>query len=210
MTTRRRGTRRTLEELRDNAAPPFCKLRWVTFTTRQATVADVDQLLLDVQLGFDSYVAFAPLGWEPPDMFAGRERTAELVEDSASWVLLALEGGVCAGHVGFFPARERAADGVDGHFSERAVIPGLAHLWQLFVRPPWWGKGVAPRLHEAAVTEMRARGFERARLLTPSLHARARRFYQRRGWSPTGEEWSEDLALMLTEYGLSLTQPTAL
>jgi len=34
--------------------------------------------------------------------------------------------------------------------------------------------------------------------------ARARRFYERRGWTVTGEEWSEDLTLMLTEYRLVL------
>jgi GNAT superfamily N-acetyltransferase len=159
----------------------------MAISTRRATVADVDELLLDVQLGFDSYVGFAPLGWEPPDMFAGRDRTAELIQDPATWMLVALDGDTCAGHVAFSP-----------------VHAGLVHLWQLFVRPAWWGAGVGPGLHDAALAEMRARGFARGRLLTPSLHARARRFYERRGWSVTGEQWSEDLGLMLTEYGRPL------
>jgi GNAT superfamily N-acetyltransferase len=176
----------------------------MAISTRRATVADVDELLLDVQLGFESYASFAPLGWEPPDMFAGRDRTTELVRDPSTWLLMASDGEVCAGHVGFFPARARTASGGEGAWRQRPPIPGLAHLWQLFVRPAWWGAGVAPALHDAALAEMQARGFARARLLTPSLHARARRFYERRGWSTTGEEWSEDLELMLTEYGRRL------
>jgi hypothetical protein len=47
---------------------------------------------------------------------------------------------------------------------------------------------------------MRLQGYRRARLYTPSLHARARRFYERRGWSAGGEAWNQNLALMLTEY----------
>ena len=29
-----------------------------------------------------------------------------------------------------------------------------AHLWQLFVLPAWWGRGVAPLLHDAAIGEL--------------------------------------------------------
>jgi GNAT superfamily N-acetyltransferase len=174
----------------------------VSIATRQATSADLEELVADVQQGFDSYVAFAPLGWQPPDMSADRARTSDYLADPATWALLALAGGRCAGHVAFFPAREPTpAD----NWRERPLIPGLAHLWQLFVRPPWWGQGVAPVLHQAAVAEIGARGFQRARLFTPSLHVRARRFYERRGWSPCREQWSEDLGLMITEYGLSLS-----
>jgi hypothetical protein len=36
------------------------------------------------------------------------------------------------------------------------------------------------------------------------LHARARRFYERRGWSAAGEDYNEELALTLTEYHLRL------
>jgi GNAT superfamily N-acetyltransferase len=87
---------------------------------------------------------------------------------------------------------------------QRALIPGMAHLAQLFVLPDWWGTGVAAMLHDAAVDEMRARAYARARLFTPALHARARRFYERRGWSLTDEQWGEDLDMMIAEYGLVL------
>ena len=86
----------------------------------------------------------------------------------------------------------------------RALVPGVAHLWQLFVLPDWWGRGVAPVLHDAAIAEMQARGYLSARLYTPAQHVRARRFYERRGWSAHGEAWNEDLGLPLTEYQLGL------
>jgi hypothetical protein len=59
-------------------------------------------------------------------------------------------------------------------------------------------------LHDAAIAEMRSLGYRRASLFTPSLHARARRFYERGGWSAADEEWNEFLDLRLVEYRLEL------
>ncbi|MEA2198362.1 MAG: hypothetical protein QOJ25_2413 [Solirubrobacteraceae bacterium] len=170
-------------------------------STRRATVADLDALIADVQAGFDSYVEFAPLGWVPPDVEADGELMAELLSDEETWALLALAGRDPVGHIAFTPARRRAPG---QPWATSPATPGLAHLWQLFVLPNWWGRGVAPLLHDAAVAEMRARDYESGRLYTPALHARARRFYERRGWAPTGEQWNEHLTLMLTEYRLPL------
>ena len=168
--------------------------------TRSPSLADLDALVGHVQVGFESYVEFAPDGWRPPSV--GREWMAELVADPATWARLAQVGGRSVGHVAFFPARERVPDD-RRHWHERPLIPGVAHLWQLFVLPAWWGRGVAPHLHAAAVTEMSARGFQQARLYTPSAHERARRFYERRGWSAHDELWNDDLGLALTEYRLT-------
>ncbi len=173
-------------------------------TTRPATLDDVDTLLTDVQAGFDSYVAFAPAGWVPPRVRAARGLHLDLLGEPDTWALLALDDGIPAGHVSFFPARERIPDRPRGHWRERPLIPGLVHLWQLFVLPGWWGRGVAPLLNDAATAEMRAQQYDRARLFTPTRHARARRFYERRGWTATGEEWNGDLSLVLTEYILQL------
>jgi GNAT superfamily N-acetyltransferase len=167
--------------------------------TRGASVADLDVLVADVQAGFDSYVDFAPDGWEPPSVPRDREWMVEILSHEDTWALMGLCDGRPVGRVAFYPARERAADD-RRRWSERPKIPGLAHLWQLFVLPEWWGRGVAPVLLGAAVEEMGARGFAEARLHTPSAQARARRFYERRGWSPQAERWNEDLQLVLTEY----------
>jgi GNAT superfamily N-acetyltransferase len=172
-----------------------------TITTRLATVADLDVFVADVQAGFDSYVEFAPLGWVPHEVWADREGIGARLADVDTWGLIALAEGAPVGHIAFTPAHRRTAQEPP---AARPVIPGLAHLWQLFVLREWWGAGVAPILHDAATEEMRARGYETARLYTPSLHARARRFYERRGWEATGEFWGEQLVLMLTEYRLAL------
>ena len=53
--------------------------------------------------------------------------------------------------------------------------------------------------------EMRSRGFARARLWTQSSQRRARAFYERRGWRPTGNELAvNEFGLPLTEYILEL------
>jgi GNAT superfamily N-acetyltransferase len=174
-------------------------------STSRATVDDVDTLLEDVQVGFDSYTEFAPPGWEPPDVSVNREFSVLLLRDPETWALLAFEGADPIGHIAFFPGRERRLpDQPPGNWESRRVVPGLAHLWQLFVLPRWWGRGVAPLLHDAAIGEMRSRGYEHGRLFTPSLHIRARRFYERRGWTVAEELWNDQLALMLTEYRISL------
>jgi GNAT superfamily N-acetyltransferase len=171
-------------------------------STRRATVDDVGVLITDVQAGFDSYVEFAPLGWAPPEVAGDAEQIAERLLESGTWALLALVGAEPVGHIALTPARRRAAGQPR---AEAPPIPGLAHLWQLFVLPTWWGRGIAPVLHDAAVAEARARDYQAMRLYTPALHARARRFYERRGWRATDETWNQDLVLMLTEYRLSLT-----
>jgi GNAT superfamily N-acetyltransferase len=176
--------------------------------TRRATVDDADAMLRIVEAGFASYAEFAPPGWRPPPIQADRERMTVLLADPATWGLLAVYDGEAVGHFAFTPARERSAGEAPGDSRERAPIPGLAHLWQLFVLPAWWGRGVAPMLHEAGINEMRARGYERARLFTPSGQARARAFYERRGWIAHDEEFNPDLALDLTEYRLELIPPS--
>ncbi len=84
-------------------------------------------------------------------------------------------------------------------------MPGVAHLWQLFVLPDWWGTGVAATLHAAAVDEMSAQGYERARLYTPAAHARACRFYEHRGWKLVERGSDATLGLELAEYRLELS-----
>lgn len=170
---------------------------------RPASPEDLDALLTDVQAGFDSYADFAPSGWRSRSVEQDRARTAELLADPRTWALLALAETRPIGHVAFFPARRQEQDR-RRHWSERPTIPGLAHLWQLFVLPEWWGRGVGAALHDAAVAEMRARGFRGARLYTPSAHSRARRFYERRGWIATGSQWNDDLQLTLAEYRVAL------
>jgi GNAT superfamily N-acetyltransferase len=172
-------------------------------TTRRATLEDIDAMLGHVQAGLDTYVEFAPTGWQPPHAGAMRKPTLELLGDPKTWALLAMSNGRSVGHVSFYPGRKRSAERSD-HPLSRPLIPGVAHFWQLFVVPDWWGRGVASLLHDHAVAEMRSRCFEQARLFTPSLHDRARRFYEHRGWSVVSEEWHDGFQLMMCEYRIAL------
>jgi GNAT superfamily N-acetyltransferase len=138
----------------------------------------VPTLAETMRLGFETYRSFAPAGWEPPITSVERARIADRLPLADAWCRIARAGGETAGHVAILAARE---DGGKGE-----PIPGLAHLWMLFVREPWWGSGLAARLHGLAVEEAAARGYESMQLYTPALQARARGFYERQGWSTDG------------------------
>jgi GNAT superfamily N-acetyltransferase len=168
--------------------------------TRRARLDDVEALLESVRLGFESYVDFAPAGWIPPRLPDERERMLDLLGDERTWAQLALIDGHPVGHVGMVPARQRPAGGGPEGWRAQPAIRGMVHLWQLFVRPDYWGTGVADVLHREFVAEAMNQGYERGRLYTPAAHQRARRFYERRGWRAQGEQLNPELGLALAEY----------
>jgi RimJ/RimL family protein N-acetyltransferase len=56
----------------------------------------------------------------------------------------------------------------------------------LYVIPERWGTGLAGELHDRAVEVVRELGSERCHLWVLEDNARARRFYERRGWREDG------------------------
>ena len=74
------------------------------------------------------------------------------------------------------------------------------------MRRDLWGGGLAGRLHDLALAEIRARGYSRAKLITPAAHDRARRFYERRGWreSPGPVTEAGRLGLDLVQYEIDV------
>jgi GNAT superfamily N-acetyltransferase len=165
-------------------------------TIRPAELADSPVLAETVRQGFETYRAFLPPGWDPPPEEFERSRIEERL-DAGAWCRMAFAGAEPAGHVAFLAARERTG--------ERAVIPGLAHLWMLFIRRPWWGSGLAPHLLSLAVAEAADREYSEMRLFTPDGQARARRFYEREGWSTDGVVIPEPmLGFDLVEYRRAL------
>jgi GNAT superfamily N-acetyltransferase len=90
-----------------------------------------------------------------------------------------------------------------------AVAPGW--LEQLYVLPAWWGRGVGPLLHDAAVARRRAAGDELLLLWTLEANARSRRFYERRGWRLDGRTRSVPYPPYPLDVGYALdltTDPT--
>jgi GNAT superfamily N-acetyltransferase len=157
--------------------------------TRKATIADIDVLADTMRAGFATFESFAPPGWSPPPVALDRARIADRLPRPDAWCVLAEAAGGPAGHVVVLDDSE----------------PDVAYLWMLFVREPWWGSGLARRLHGLAVTEAGERGANAMRLVTPARHERARAFYEREGWQLAGgPTWEPMLALDLVEYGRAL------
>jgi GNAT superfamily N-acetyltransferase len=69
----------------------------------------------------------------------------------------------------------------------------LAHVSNLFVRRDFWGAGLARELQRAAVEGAGEHGFTELRLFVAAGQARARRFYEREGWSPAGDEFDDPI-----------------
>jgi GNAT superfamily N-acetyltransferase len=68
------------------------------------------------------------------------------------------------------------------------ALAGHGWLQRLFVRKAAWGTGVAGELHDAALDTLRSHGAESASLWCLAENARARRFYEKRGWRLNGNE----------------------
>ena len=64
--------------------------------------------------------------------------------------------------------------------------PVRGELQMINVSPEAWGRGVAKLLLGGAEDELRDMGFQEAVLWVLESNARARRFYEREGWSPDG------------------------
>ena len=167
------------------------------YAFRAATADDAERIVAITVEGFETYRSFAPAGWTPPSASAEAERLVGLLGDDHVWYRVAEHDGELVGHVGFLPADRLSFARVDD--------PGLVHFRQLFVTRAHWGTGLATRLHAAAVDEARARGFTAMRLFTPGGQERARRFYEREGWSLVRPPaFDERIGLEIAEYRRAL------
>jgi GNAT superfamily N-acetyltransferase len=67
-------------------------------------------------------------------------------------------------------------------------LAGVQPEWLVgfYVASDCWGSAVAPLLHDHALLTLRALGSEQCHLWVLAHNARARRFYERRGWRENG------------------------
>jgi GNAT superfamily N-acetyltransferase len=157
---------------------------------RPAALTDAPALAATVEEGFESYRAWAPRGWDPPERAVQLAGIRDRLPDAGCVCLLAEETGEMAGHVAYIPAREE---------------PGVAHIWMLFVRTRWWGTGLATDLMARATAAATGEGYSAMRLHTPAEHTRARAFYVREGWVAASPPFYEPmLGLTLVTYRLQL------
>ena len=144
--------------------------------------------------GFGTYDAFAPPGWQPPaDM--GAEGATERLAREGAYGVVAVDNDELVGFAAYEPARQEGDEGLSG-----PLIPGLAHVWAVFVAESHWGQGVASRLLAVLTDHIRTAGFAEARLYVAAGQARARAFYAREGWREVSEPFLvEKLGLELLE-----------
>ncbi len=168
--------------------------------TRTATADDARLIAETLTEAFQGYLAWAPPDWSPP---LGSEEEEAFLAKALSrpgvWCLLATAHERTVGHIALSPSTI---------VEPQPPPPGTINLWQLFVRPAWQGSGVAVQLLGAAIGEAQRRGFTRMRLWTPRGAARARRFYEREGWTATGRTREEtDFGLPIVQYARALDDP---
>jgi len=161
---------------------------------RQATPADVDIVIDLVEGGIAGYREWAP-DWTPPPVSPEmRERLDPLFsDDGRAWILLALRGEDLVG-----VASMSTVTGAD----QRKPPEGTVYLWQMFVRRDQQGSGLAGALLDRLCDEARTRGYDRFILWAAEGATQARRFYEREGFTLTGETQNElDFGLPLVQYG---------
>jgi RimJ/RimL family protein N-acetyltransferase len=79
-----------------------------------------------------------------------------------------------------------------------------SELRSIYVIPEAWGTGVAQRLMESALDAMRERGATEATLWVVAANPRARRFYEREGWTLEGETRASQLGPREVRYRRTL------
>lgn len=100
--------------------------------------------------------------------FAPGHRVAVAVEPST-------DGDRVVGFSSYGPERERARG-----------FTGRGEVWAFYLHPDVWGTGVASTMLDHTETRLRAEGFEAAVLWVLEDNPRARSFYEKFGWQPSG------------------------
>jgi GNAT superfamily N-acetyltransferase len=183
-----------------HATPAGVDAATANFTVREGARHDLGSMADNLEAGFISYLGWAPSRWEPPSRVEMLLGMMQRFQHDGSWSFVGFANNEPAGHVTARPE-------LDEHEKPR---PGVTRLTHLFLRRDYWGSGLADTLYERMLESMLERGYTAACLWTPSGAARARAFYAKRGWQPTGEIEPADngLGLELMEYTLEL--PAAL
>jgi GNAT superfamily N-acetyltransferase len=104
-----------------------------------------------------------------------RERSWQTTFDEPEYgVVVAEDRARLVGFASFGPSRDDDAP------------PGTGEIPAIYVDPAVLGTGVGRQLFDAAAANLRGRGFTRATLWVLEANDRARRFYEKAGWSWDG------------------------
>ena len=103
------------------------------------------------------------------------ERALRAAEWPKAGVMVAVPGPEMVGFARFGPTRDKGED---------AAL--VAEIRQIYIAPEVWGKGVGKRLMSTALARLAASGYAQATLWVLDTNSRARRFYERCGWTQDG------------------------
>jgi ribosomal protein S18 acetylase RimI-like enzyme len=73
-----------------------------------------------------------------------------------------------------------------GRAADDDTQPASGAVYDLYIHPDGWRRGVGRQLIEHATDYFRAQGFGEATLFVFEANARARKFYEQAGWKPDG------------------------
>ena len=89
-----------------------------------------------------------------------------------------------------------------------ALAPaGWGHLAKLYVLPEASGRGIGATLHDLAVEQLRAAGYQDLWLWVLEGNERARGMYERRGWMAQSERRTDWPGSGVNEMGYALRVP---
>ena len=160
---------------------PLARRRHVPLTVhaeiRRATAADAAAIARIQVHGHEwAYRDLLPPHPLPTDeRIAERTRAwpSQLAADSSRRSFVAERDGAAIGFVTCGPAAD-------------PTLADCGEVFALYLEPAVVGSGVGRALFEHAVADLQARGFDIAVLWVLESNERARRFYERAGWTPDG------------------------
>jgi GNAT superfamily N-acetyltransferase len=86
----------------------------------------------------------------------------------------------------------------DGAGDER--VPGLLHVTMIAVVPVHWGRRIGEVVLESVHSTARDQGYRRGQLWTHESNSRARRLYERLGWTASGRTKIDDTGEQIRHY----------
>ncbi len=178
------------------ATPAGVDAATAKFTVREGARHDLSAMADNLEAGFSSYRSWASSRWEPPSRVEMLLGMMQRFQHDGSWSFVGFADNEPAGHVTSRPEVDE----------QELPKPGVTRMTHLFLRRDYWGSGLADLLYRRMLDSMVERGYTKATLWTPVGAARARAFYARRDWQPTGatEPADNGLGLELMEYSLEL------
>ncbi len=168
-------------------------------TIRRATPADVDAIatmhLASWLAAYRGLISDEYLDRVTHESRVARwERTFSPEEVEVIETTLAVEGDNILGLCSFGPRVDPLA-------------ATIGEIYSLHIGPNLWRRGIGRMLLDDALRRLANRGFERVVLWVLRDNQDARRFYEARGWSVTGEERDEDrsgYSIPETRYAIAL------